>query len=113
MKSFIYLLGTPQFFLAVDGLALYPKDLQYLLRTQSENLRGYGIWIEFFRMSSNLISTIAHSKMQTKALIFPYAFGGVMVVIGTYAASFSPNYKLLIPMVLIIGGFLTFLPMFQ
>lgn len=73
----------------------------------------FGIWIEFFRMSSNLISTIAHSKMQTKSLILPYAIGGIFVVMGTYFASLFQNYQLLIPIVLIIGSFLTFLQMFQ
>ena len=73
----------------------------------------FGIWIEFFRMSSNLIATIAHSKMKTKELIFPYAFGGIIVLFGTFFGSFTENYKLIIPIVLIISGFVTFVTMFQ
>lgn len=73
----------------------------------------FGIWIEFFRMSSSLISTIAHSKMETQTIILPYAVGGIFIAIGTYYASMSQNYELLVPIVLIIGGFLTFVLMFQ
>lgn len=73
----------------------------------------FGIWIEFFRMSSNLISTVAHSKMQTKTLIIPYATGGLFVAIGTYYASETQNYAILIPMVLLAGGLLTFWQIFK
>lgn len=71
----------------------------------------FGIWVEFFRMSSNLVSVAAHSLMQTKVLIAPYATGGVFVVAGAYFVSQSSNYQLLLPIVLLAGGFLTFLKM--
>lgn len=73
----------------------------------------FGIWVEFFRMASNLISAIAHSKMQTKTLIFPYAVGGIFVAVGTYLVSQKQNYELLIPAVLIAGGILTFWQMLR
>lgn len=100
------------FFLAifVSFTAIYLTtilvDIKY---TSSFIFVIFGIWVEFFRMSSSLISTIAHSKMQTQSLIFPYAVGGIFVVVGTYFVAHNPNYQLLIPIVLIIGGFLTFL----
>jgi O-antigen/teichoic acid export membrane protein len=73
----------------------------------------FGIWIEFFRMSSNLISTIAHSKMQTKTLIMPYASGGLFVAVGTYYASGTQSYAILVPIVLLVGGLLTFWQIFR
>lgn len=71
----------------------------------------FGIWIEFFRMSAGLISTIAHSQMQTKTLIVPYTVGGIFVVLGTYLASQNHLYSILIPIVLITGSFFTFITM--
>lgn len=73
----------------------------------------FGIWVEFFRMSSSLISTIAHSKMHTQSLILPYAIGGIFVAVGTYFVAQNPNYQVFIPIVLILGGFLTFWQMFH
>lgn len=100
--------------LFVSFLAIYLTTILVDVKYASSFLFViFGIWIEFFRMSSNLISTIAHSKMQTKTLVFPYAFGGIMVLLGTYVASFSQNYELLVPMVLIMASFLTFVTMYQ
>lgn len=73
----------------------------------------FGIWIEFFRMSSNLLSTAAHSKMQTRSLILPYMIGGIIVFIGTYLASQSSNYHISIPLILIFSGLIVFLMMIQ
>lgn len=73
----------------------------------------FGIWVEFFRMSSSLISTIAHSRMQTKKLITPYAIGGIFVAVGTYLVSENQHYALFIPIILILGGFLTFWQMLR
>ena len=72
----------------------------------------FGIWIEFFRMSSSLISTIAHAKMRTMVLVFPYAFGGMLVLIGTYLGSMTSKYSWIIPIILVIAGGLTFFIMF-
>lgn len=71
----------------------------------------FGIWVEFFRTSSSLVSNIAHSKMQTRTIILPYALGGIFVAIGTYFATQSGSYALFIPFVLIFGGLLTFCQM--
>lgn len=103
-----FLLAVCVSFLAIF-LTTILVDIKY---TSSFIFVIFGIWIEFFRMSSNLVSTIAHSQMQTKTLIIPYAIGGVFVAFGAYLASQSLNYQLLIPIVLIIGGFLTFWQMF-
>lgn len=72
----------------------------------------FGIWIEFFRMSSNLLSTISHSKMQTSNLIAPNFVGGLIVLIGVYIVTTYENYSFLIPLVLLFAGFVLFLLMF-
>ncbi|KIM09155.1 MAG: hypothetical protein KU28_00495 [Sulfurovum sp. PC08-66] len=73
----------------------------------------FGVWVEFFIMSSNLISTVAHSKMKTKKLITPFALGGVIVFFGTYIASSSEDYALWIPMILVFSGVVTFASMYM
>ncbi len=115
-SNIINLILPIYFFLAifVSFTAMYLTiilvDIKY---TSSFIFVIFGIWVEFFRMSSNLISTIAHSKMQTKTLIIPYAIGGIFVAVGTYLVSQNQHYALLIPIVLIVGGFLTFWQMFR
>lgn len=72
----------------------------------------FGIWIEFFRMSSNIISTASHSKMKTSKLIFPNLIGGLIVLFGVYVVSKYENYELFIPLVLLFAGFVLFILMF-
>lgn len=72
----------------------------------------FGIWMEFFRMSASLLSTIAHAKMKTRVLVFPYALGGLVVLIGTYFGSMTLYYVYLIPSILVVAGGLTFITMF-
>ena len=71
----------------------------------------YGIWIEFFRMSSNYLTIIAQAKMNNKTTILPYAIGGFVVIIGVYFSSFSENFSIYIPLILILGSFVTFFTM--
>lgn len=72
----------------------------------------FGIWMEFFRMLSSLLSTIAHAKMKTGVLVVPYALGGIVAFVGTYLGSMTLHYALLIPSLLVIAGGLTFITMF-
>lgn len=73
---------------------------------------SFGIWIEFFRMSTNLISTVSHSKMKTSSLILPNFVGGFIVLFGVYIVSHHENYIFLIPIVLLLAAFLLFILMF-
>jgi len=57
----------------------------------------FGVWIAFFRISSNIIANIAHAKLNTKALILPSFLGAFMMITGIIIASNMENYKLLIP----------------
>lgn len=72
----------------------------------------FGVWMEFFRMSSSLLSTIGHAKMKTSVLVVPYALGGIVAFVGTYIGSMTLYYDLLIPSLLVIAGGLTFITMF-
>lgn len=72
----------------------------------------FGIWIEFFRMTSNLISTVSHSKMETSSLILPNLVGGLIVLFGVYTVSQYEGYIFLIPIVLLFGGFILVILMF-
>lgn len=59
-----------------------------------------GIWCEFFRIATNLLATAAHSKMNTRILILPYAVGGLGTLLGVYLSVQSSSYSVLIPIVL-------------
>lgn len=72
----------------------------------------FGIWIAFFKMSANMIANIAHAKLKTKKLIFPYIIGGVLSVCGVILAAQSVLYQYLIPIALLLASALSFLAMF-
>ena len=73
----------------------------------------FGIWIAFFRMSSNIIANIAHSKMETKKLILPNLIGAVSTVVGVIIAAQTQNYQFNIPIVLVISAIISFLIMYK
>jgi len=72
-----------------------------------------GIWFEFFRMGTNLVANVAHSRLNTSKLLVPYALGGLFILFGTYFAAHGERYATLIPAVLVSGGLLSFLAMYQ
>ncbi|WP_419737154.1 oligosaccharide flippase family protein [Pseudomonas sp. COR18] len=102
------------FFLAVfvSFLAVYLVEIlvgsEY---SRSSMFVVFGIWVEFFRMSANLLSMAAHSKMDTRSLFFPYAVGGVGVFIGVFFAAQSEFYRIAVPLVLLMVGGLSFMVM--
>lgn len=67
----------------------------------------YGSWIELFRMTTNILSGVAHSEMQTKSLIKAYFAGGLVASVGVYLGSKLENYQQIIPVILAISGFVT------
>ena len=72
----------------------------------------YGSWIELFRMTTNTMSSVAHSEMQTKYLIKPYHVGGLLAVIGVYfGAKYCNHHHYIIPAILMVSGFITMLIM--
>jgi len=72
----------------------------------------FGVWVSFFRMSSNIISNIAHSKMKTKQLIMPNFIGALIAVLGVFLATKFKNYELFIPLALLISGLISFIFLF-
>ncbi len=73
----------------------------------------FGIWISFFRMSSNIISNIAHSKMKTKKLILPNIVGAIIAVTGVIIATDSENYNFYIPLALLLASMMSFFVNFR
>lgn len=68
----------------------------------------FGIWIAFFRMSSNIISNIAHSKMKTNKLILPNIVGAIIAVAGVTIATDFENYDFYIPLALLLASMISF-----
>jgi O-antigen/teichoic acid export membrane protein len=67
----------------------------------------FGIWIEFFRMTTNLFGNISQSEMNTKKFMTPYITGSLVTIILVYFSSKSINYELYLPISLILGAFFT------
>lgn len=67
----------------------------------------YGAFIEFCRMTSNVLAAGAYAEMRTKALIKPYFWGGAAAAGGVYLAALSPQPSLFIPLALAASGLIT------
>lgn len=67
----------------------------------------FGIWLECFRMTTNLFGNISQSEMNTKKFMLPYMIGSILTTILVYFATLSNGYTLSIPISLLIGGFFT------
>ncbi len=72
----------------------------------------FGIWIEFFRMTTNLFGNISQSEMNTKKFMIPYIIGSILTIILVYLSSIHSEYKLYLPLALIVGGFFTMVIMY-
>lgn len=67
----------------------------------------FGVWIEFFRMVTNAIGTIAHSEVKMKGYMYPYILGALTTNILVYLAVTS-SYELdLVPIALLVGATIT------
>jgi len=71
----------------------------------------FGIWMEFFRMTSNLFGNISQSEMNTRKFILPYVIGGVITIILVYSSTVN-DYTFYLPIALLIGSFFTMLIMY-
>lgn len=72
----------------------------------------FGIWVEFFRMATNLVAVTAHAKMHTRGLIIPYAVGGSGTLLGVYIAVHSSAFEVTVPVVLVVMAAVSFAVMF-
>lgn len=73
----------------------------------------YGAWIELFRMITGILSTAAHSEMQTGYLVKAYLWGGMLAIVSVYAATFGNRFDLLIPTALVASGIVTMVVMYR
>lgn len=83
----------------------------------SEYIDGYkfcifGVWIEFIRMVTNSLSTIAHSEVKMKRYMYPYIFGALTTNILVYFAVKHVGEIDFVPISLIVGGIVTMLLMY-
>jgi O-antigen/teichoic acid export membrane protein len=72
----------------------------------------FGIWIEFFRMTSNLFGNISQSEMNTKKFMLPYIIGSLVTVLLVYLSSLQVDYEFYLPIALLIGGLFTMFVMY-
>jgi len=72
----------------------------------------FGIWIEFFRMTSNLFGNISQSELNTKKFMIPYAFGSFVTIGLVYLSGSTQEYKIYLSMSLLVGAFTTMLTMY-
>lgn len=73
---------------------------------------AFGVWIEFFRMSSNLFGNISQSEMNTKKIMAPYIIGSLVTIILVYFSSLKVDYEFYLPIALLIGGVFTMIVMY-
>jgi len=116
MMSNILNLIIPIYFLLaifVSIFAVYIMTiLVYIKYYDSYIYTVFGVWISFFRMSSNMLANIAHATLKTKELIYPYITGGIIAVIGVTLSTNSEHYKLYIPLSLLLAGIISFVFMY-
>ena len=70
-----------------------------------------GAFIEFFRVTSNLLDSISQSELKTNKTILPYFIGFTVVIFSLFLFDFSHNL-IMIPLVLVMGYFLVCLAMY-
>lgn len=63
-----------------------------------------GAWVEFFRMTTNVLANVAHAEMRTGHLVKSYLTGAVIAVAGTVYSAARPDYETLIPAILVLSG---------
>lgn len=108
---------TPIYFLLAIFIAIFSVYLTVILVDtkfwDSYIYIIFGIWISFFRMSSNLLANIAHSEMQTKKLILPNFISALTVLIGIIVLCQYKYYEYTIPAMLLFSSILYYLLMYQ
>lgn len=70
-----------------------------------------GLFIEFLRVSANVIGHAAHSEYKTQKNITPYLWGAGIASLSTFMAVFTSNWQLLVIVSLSISWLITLLLM--
>lgn len=70
----------------------------------------FGAWVEFFRMSTNLLGTISQSEMNTRKFMMPYIVGAAITgLLVTASSLYAVEF---IPFALLFSGVITFILMY-
>jgi O-antigen/teichoic acid export membrane protein len=113
----VYLRITIPVYLALALFLTFSIEYIFPILVSGEYKEGYlfcifGVWIEFFRMVTNALGTIAHSEIKMKGYMYPYIFGALTTNVLVYLAATS-SYELdLIPTALLVGASITCLIMY-
>lgn len=73
----------------------------------------FGAWVEFARITTNILASVAHSEMRTDSITRPYMYGGLFTVAGIFLAARSAAYVYLVPAALVLGGLVTLYAMYK
>ena len=73
----------------------------------------FGAWIEFFRMTTGILTSVAHAEMRTRFLLRAYCVGGLVAVAGTLVGSQLSAYELVIPGTLVLSGMVSMMIMYR
>ncbi len=73
----------------------------------------FGAWIEFFRMTTATLTSVAHAEMRTKYLLRAYCVGGLLAVAGTFFGAHQDHYAVLIPAMLLLSGLVAMAIMYR
>lgn len=68
---------------------------------------GFGMFIEFFRMTNNTLSLISQAEMNTKETIIPYITGGIISLFCVFL-TVKVGFQSLIPLSIILGNAVVF-----
>lgn len=72
----------------------------------------YGVWIEFFKMITNILGNISQSELKTNKFIKPYIFGSITTVCLVFFTSMNEPLNSYLPFGLLIGGLVTLIAMY-
>lgn len=64
----------------------------------------FGAWIEFFRMSTNILGHVSQSEIKTKNFSFVYILSSLITLMLVYFFSTSKYYEWYLPLSLLLGG---------
>ena len=117
-ESFNWLLNIklPMYFLLALYVTIFsPYIVDILVNEKYKDVyifTIFGIWIEFFRMFTNVLYSIALSELKTKNIMIPYIVGSLLTIIFVYISSGIVNYKFYLPLGLVVGNSITMILMY-
>ncbi len=71
-----------------------------------------GIWIDFFRVNSNIFNLISHSEIKTEKSIKPYLLAATITLLLSFLSALFPQVHLATPLSFLIGNSVAFLSLF-